>query len=152
MKTSNSSYKYDDNDLWVVKHKKMVGKRKNPNETRSNFLTGKAERKLNTQTNSYKQNHIEDSSFRNNGEIEYVKEVDEMDELDLPVNQKSGRKIKIKTQVFVSDSSKETPNIADHLSPNLNSNMNLLFYNFNNSRANTASGGKRGPSLGVEME
>jgi len=29
--------------------------------------------------------------------------------------------------------------------------MNLLFYNFNNSRANTASG-KRAPSLGFERQ
>jgi hypothetical protein len=28
--------------------------------------------------------------------------------------------------------------------------MNLLFYNFNNSRANTAHEQKRAPSLGVE--
>ena len=54
--------------------------------------------------------------------------------------------------MFVSDSAKEAPDITDHLSPNLNTNMNLLFYNFNNSRANTASGGKRAPSMGLEME
>ena len=30
--------------------------------------------------------------------------------------------------------------------------MNLLFYNFNGSRCNTASAGKRQPSLGAERE
>ncbi len=50
------------------------------------------------------------------------------------------------------NSAQEAPNIDDHLSPNLNSNMNLLFYNFNNSRAQTAVGGKRAPSLGVEPD
>jgi len=29
--------------------------------------------------------------------------------------------------------------------------MNLLFYNFNNSRANTAFENKRAPSLGIEQ-
>lgn len=68
----------------------------------------------------------------------------------MPVRNKSGRKIKIKTQVFESDTNQEPPNVTDHLSANLNTNMNLLFYNFNNSRANTAFENKRAPSLGME--
>ena len=85
---------------------------------------------------------LQDSCFHNEP-FEDVQEADEKDEFDVPA--KSQRK----TQVFVTNSAKEAPNIADHLSPNLGSNMNLLFYNFNNSRANTASG-KRAPSLGLE--
>ena len=69
----------------------------------------------------------------------------------MPVRNKSGRKIKIKTQVFESDTNQEAPNVSDHLSANLNNNMNLLFYNFNNSRANTAFENKRAPSLGMEQ-
>ena len=61
-----------------------------------------------------------------------MEEADEYEEFDMPAH-RSGRKINIKTQFVVMNSAKETPNIDDHLSANLNSNMYLLFYNFNNS-------------------
>ncbi len=44
--------------------------------------------------NTYKQ---VDHSFRNNDKFEDVVEANELDEFDLPVRNKSGRKIKIKT-------------------------------------------------------
>ena len=52
--------------------------------------------------------------------------------------------------MFESETNQEPPNVTDHLSANLNQNMNLLFYNFNNSWANTAFENKRAPSLGME--
>lgn len=77
-----------------------------------------------------------------------MEEVDEADEFDVPAA-KSGRK-QTKTHFHVLNSALEAPNIDDHLNANLGQNMNLLFYNFNNSRAQTAVGNKRAPSLGVE--
>ncbi len=70
--------------------------------------------------------------------FEDVAEADEKEEAD----------VYVRTQVLVTNSAKETANIEEHLSPNLGNNMNLLFYNFNNSRANTASCGKRPKALG----
>lgn len=66
---------------------------------------------------NYKQ---QDSSFRKTDIIEDVEEANEFDEFDLPVRNKSGWKIKIKTQVFESESNQAPPNVADHLSANLN--------------------------------
>ena len=78
-------------------------------------------------------------------------EAEEKDEFDLPVASKK-KKIKIKTHVFVQNGMKESANFEEHLTTDLGNNMNLLFYNFNNSRCNTASAGKRAPSLGAERE
>ncbi len=50
--------------------------------------------------------------------MEDVMEADEREEFDVASN--STRKIKIKTQVFVHNSNQESPNIADHLSSNMN--------------------------------
>lgn len=97
---------------------------------------------------SYKQSLHEDNSYR---QMQKVEEAAERDEFDLPVSSKK-KKIKIKTHVFVQNAKKETANFEDHLTSDLNNNMNLLFYNFNNSRCNTASAGKRAPSLGLERE
>lgn len=50
--------------------------------------------------------------------------------------------------MFVQNAQQDAANFQDHLTADLGNNMNLLFYNFNNSRCNTASAGKRAPSLG----
>ena len=89
--------------------------------------------------------HFNDNSFRQE-EFSEVEEADEQEEFDIPI--KSSRFVN--THFHVINSAEETPNIDEHMQEDLNSNLNLLFYNFNGSRAKTAAGRKRDNQIGFD--